>query len=163
MPILNHTTEVPAATTVSQVIGMLARKGAQSITQDFFGDGRVKAVSFVLRVGVMPVRFLLPANTAGVASVLRKEKPFGSYSKGTRDGYYAKQVAQAERIAWRILKDWVEAQMALIESGQAEAAQVFMPYATHASGQTMYELWNETNQKSLPAEASSEVKSTSER
>src|SRR5882724_8918263 len=120
MPILNYTTEVPAATTISQVIGMLARKGAQSITQDFLGDGRVKAVSFVLRVGVMPVRFLLPANTDGVAGVLRKENPYTSRSRGTRNDYEDKQKQQAERIAWRILKDWVEAQMALIESGQAE-------------------------------------------
>jgi hypothetical protein len=150
MPILNYTTEVPAQNTVSQIIGMLARKGAQSITQDFMEDGRVKAVSFVLRVGVMPVRFMLPANTEGVAGVLKKEKPYTHRSSGSLDGYYAKQREQAERIAWRILKDWIEAQMALIESGQAEAAQVFMPYATEPrTGQTMYALWSESNQKQL--------------
>lgn len=150
MPILNHTTEVPAAQTVSQIVGMLARKGAQSITQDFYEDGRVKALAFVLRVGVMPIRFQLPANTDGVAGVLKKEKPFTwGRHRGSSDDYYAKQKQQAERIAWRILKDWVEAQIALIESGQAEPAQVFMPYAVEKTGQTMYQIWTESTQRQL--------------
>lgn len=152
MPILNYTTEVPAQSTVAQIVGMLAKKGAQSITQDFLGDGRVKAVRFVLKIGEMPVSFALPANTEGVAGVLRKEKPYNSYSKGPMDQYYAKQREQAERIAWRILKDWIEAQMALIESGQAEAAQVFMPYAQQKDGLTMFEVWSGQLQKQLPAE-----------
>lgn len=152
MPILNYTTEVPAQQTVSFIVGMLARKGAQSITQDYFGDGRVKAMSFVLRVGVVPVRFLLPTNTEGVAGVLKKEKPFNySRHRGGIETYYANQRQQAGRIAWRILKDWVEAQTALIESGQAEVAQVFMPYATEASGQTMYQVWTESAQLKLGA------------
>lgn len=149
--ILNYTTEVPAQKTVAEIIGMLSRKGAASITQDFFEDGRVKAVSFLLTVGGLPIRFLLPANTEGVAGVLAKEKPYTYRSPGSRDQYAMKQRQQAERIAWRILKDWIEAQMALIESGQAEAAQVFMPYAQHGNGQTMYQLWVENNQKQLTA------------
>jgi hypothetical protein len=151
MPILNYTTSVDSPQTVSQIIGMLVRKGAQSITQDFMGDGRVKSISFVLNVGGLPVRFLLPANTAGVHGVLQKEEPYNSYRKCSRDQYWAKQREQAERIAWRILKDWIEAQMALIESGQAEAAQVFMPYAQNGNGSTMYELWVDSNQKKLTA------------
>lgn len=151
MPILNYTTEVPAAQTVAQVIGLLASKGAQSITQDFFEDGRVKAISFLLRVGAIPVRFLLPANTEGVAGVLEAENPYSSRRNVARDAYRMKLRAQAERIAWRILKDWVEAQMALIESGQAEAAQIFMPYAQQADGSTMYDLWLEGTQKQIGA------------
>ena len=149
MPILNYTTEVPAQQTIAQIIGKLAQKGAQSITQDFMGDGRVKAVSFVLNVGGMPTRFLLPANTAGVAGVLAKEKPYTNYSKGSREQYRVKQAEQAEKIAWRILKDWIEAQMALIESGQVEPAQVFMPYAQDATGATMFQVWVEGNQRRL--------------
>ena len=149
--ILNYTTEVPASQTVAQVIGLLARKGAQSITQDFFEDGHVKAVSFVLRVGNVPIRFLLPANTEGVAGVLERENPYNSRRNCTRDAYRMKLRAQAERIAWRILKDWVEAQMALVESEQAEAAQIFMPYAQQADGRTMYDLFLENTQKQLLA------------
>jgi hypothetical protein len=38
------------------------------------------------------------------------------------------------------VKDWVEAQMALVEAGQAEVAEVFMPYAIdQSSGMTMFQ------------------------
>lgn len=150
MPILNYTTEVPSWRTVSEIIAMLSRKGVQSITKEFLEDGRVKAVSFVMRVGVVPVRFELPANIDGVAGVLKKEKPHTYRSSGTMDQYYSRQREPAERIAWRILKDWVEAQMALIESGQADPSQVFLPYAVQRDGRTMYELFVESHQKQLP-------------
>lgn len=150
MPILNYTTTVPASRSVAEIVGMLSRKGAQTISQDFYGDGRVKAISFVLRVGIVPVCFFLPVNTEGVAGVMKKENPYNySRHRGGADDYYAKQKEQAERIAWRILKDWVEVQVALIESGQAEPAQVFMPYAVDKTGQTMYQVWNEGTQKQL--------------
>jgi hypothetical protein len=153
MPILNYTTTVPATKSVSEIASLLVRKGAQSITHEYFEDGRVKSVSFVLQVGDFAVPFLLPANIEGVAGVLCKERPYTYRSRGGRDRYYAEQRQQAERISWRILKDWVEAQIALIESGQAEPAQVFLPYAKQADGRTMYDLFLESKQKSLPAPA----------
>lgn len=69
--------------------------------------------------------------------------------RGERDQYAAGHIAQAERVSWRIIKDWVEAQIALVESSQAEMAQVFMPYATDESGGTLYMRFLESNQKRL--------------
>jgi len=63
---------------------------------------------------------------------------------------------QARRIAWRFIKDWVAAQMALIEAQQATLAQVFLPYAVVAGGgamvQTMYDRFLDQvgSQKALP-------------
>lgn len=150
MPILNYSTEVAPERTVGEITSLLARKGAQSITQDFFGDGRVKAVSFIMAVGGLPTRFVLPVNTDGVAGVMLRDKPYNtSRHRGGSEQYKRKVRARAEWVAWRILKDWVAAQMALIESGQAEAAQVFLPYATEQSGRTIYEMFIENNQKQL--------------
>jgi len=150
MPIMNYTTVVPPEKSIGEITSLLIRKGARSITQDFYDDGRVKAVSFIMAVGGVPTRFVLPANTTGVAGVMMQEKPFNpSRHRGTRDAYRQKMMSHAEWVAWRILKDWVAAQMALIESGQAQAAQVFLPYATEASGRTIYELFVENNQKQL--------------
>jgi hypothetical protein len=152
MAILNYTTEIAAQRSVSEIVALLVRKGAQSITHEYFADGRVKSVSFLMQVGDFPVRFLLPANTEGVAGILKKERPYNySRNRGGIDNYYRAQREQAERIAWRILKDWVEAQVALIESGQAEPAQIFLPYAQQPDGRTMYELFLESKQKQLPA------------
>lgn len=142
MAILNYTTDVPANRTVGEIIGILARKGADSITQTYHEDGRIKAIGFtmILRVapGPVPIRFVLPANVEGVAAVLKREKP----KDWNRPG-------KAERVAWRIVKDWVEAQIALIESGQAQPAQVFLPYAIDNTNRTMFEVFLESKTKML--------------
>ncbi len=137
MPILNYTTKVPIARSISEIQALLSRKGAQSITQEYEG-GTVSALSFAIKVGLVVVRFALPVNTEGVLKAM------------TSSGVRNRSPEQAQRVAWRILKDWIEAQMALIESGQAALAQVFMPYAQQRDGRTMYELWFENNQKALP-------------
>lgn len=46
--------------------------------------------------------------------------------------------AQAIRTGWRIVKDWVEAQMALIEAGLASLPEVMLPYAITSNGETLY-------------------------
>lgn len=49
------------------------------------------------------------------------------------------ETAQAARVGWRILKDWIEAQLALIETGMVTIEQVFLPYVQNDKGQTLYE------------------------
>lgn len=46
--------------------------------------------------------------------------------------------AGAQRTGWRILKDWVAAQLAIIEAGLATLPEVMLPYALLSDGQTLY-------------------------
>jgi hypothetical protein len=63
----------------------------------------------------------------------------------------------ARKVAWRIIKDWVAAQLALIEAEQATLAQVFLPYCVMQHGDgiseavTMYDRFLEevSNQRQL--------------
>jgi hypothetical protein len=49
-------------------------------------------------------------------------------------------VERAARVAWRILQDWVSAQLAIIETEMVGLDQVMLPYAhTDSSGTTVYE------------------------
>jgi hypothetical protein len=43
------------------------------------------------------------------------------------------------RVAWRNIRDWVMAQLALYETEIVEMPQVFLPFATDAKGQTLYD------------------------
>ena len=45
----------------------------------------------------------------------------------------------ARRVAWRITKDWVEAQMALLATKSVTLPQLFLPYAVTDDGSTLYE------------------------
>lgn len=49
---------------------------------------------------------------------------------------------QAERTGWRNLRDWVLAQMAIIEAGMASVDEVFLPYLTDGHGNTLYTLYS---------------------
>ena len=46
---------------------------------------------------------------------------------------------QAVRIAWRIVKDWVRAQMAILETEMVKMEQIFLPYMITNNNQTLYE------------------------
>ena len=53
---------------------------------------------------------------------------------------------QAVRTAWRIVKDWVEAQMALVETQMVSTQDVFLPYAVMQDGRTLAERVRESPQ-----------------
>lgn len=48
---------------------------------------------------------------------------------------------QAKRTGWRNIRDWVLAQMAIIEAGMVSMDEVFMPYMTDGRGNTLYQLY----------------------
>ena len=57
---------------------------------------------------------------------------------------------QAYRTAWRISKDWVEAQLALLETEMVDFEEVFMPYIL-SGRETLYQALSEGWVKALPA------------
>lgn len=132
MAILNYSTTVEALKTAGEIEYILIKHGAKSILKDIAEDGSISSLSFKVNTQYGPMSIRLPVNTAPVLQVLAREKKNKSAIKATKE--------QAERVAWRILKDWVEAQMALIEIDMVKMEQIFLPYAIIGdSGQTVYE------------------------
>lgn len=80
------------------------------------------------------VGFRLPANTPGVLAAMRADKAVPRSLIKTE---------QAERVVWRITRDWVRAQLAIIEAGMARLEQVMLPYAVTPSGRTLFEEFEE--------------------
>lgn len=128
MPLLNYTTKVNVFATLGEIQGILVKHGAKKIVQDYDDDGSVTALTFGIDTpaGVRGIR--LPANVDAVHAVLTKQKV-----KCDRE--------QAERVAWRIVKDWVEAQMAILESEMVQMDQIFLPYMVNNQGQTFFEAY----------------------
>ena len=132
MPILNYTTEVEPDTTVAQIHRILVKAGAASIHTDY-ENGQPEAVLFVLVLGRERVGFRVPSRWQGVHSILLADD-----SPEMRRKYRTE--AHARRVAWRIVKDWVEAQIALVASGQATLPQLFLPHAVRSDGRTFFEV-----------------------
>ena len=144
MPILNYTTEIQPKRSALEVQTLLAMKGVQRVSVDYDQEGQPTAVEFAITVHKQPVYFRMPCNVEGVFTALSKSKDKNLLRKHrTRE--------HARRVAWRIIKDWVEVQLAFVEAGQAEMAEVFLPYAIDSEGQTLYALFKESKQKQLTA------------
>lgn len=125
MPILNYTTKVSVDQTINDLQKILAKAKANAIMTEYDAQHLPCALSFRVMVNEKELSFCLPVDVIGVARALKADRQY-------RDD------AHARRVAWRIIKDWVDAQMALIASQQAELAQVFLPYAQNDQGVTLY-------------------------
>lgn len=128
MAILNYTTQVKYEKTIGEVQKCLVAHGANKIVTDY-QDGLPTAVTFCLMMDGNMVGFSLPCNYDGVLKAMERDK------KVVRR-LCTKE--QALRVSWRIVKDWVEAQMAIVDARLADVAEVFLPYAITRSGQTLY-------------------------
>lgn len=131
MPLLNYTTTVSADRTAAQILGRLANAGATQILTDYH-DGRPTGVAFVLATPAGARQYRLPVDAAPVEQVLRKQRVAARYLGPLH----------AERVAWRITKDWIDAQLAIIATQMVTADQVFLPYMLLGDA-TVYELYRD--------------------
>lgn len=144
MPIANYTTDVSAETSATEIRGMLAKIGA-TVSIVYGPDERPTAMSFQLAVaGGDPMSFRLPARVDGVHKALERDWERGRLSAGQATRMHATDVA------WRILRDWVRVQVAIIESSMVQPEEVFMPYALTDRGVTFFESFLESR-KALPS------------
>lgn len=129
MPILNYTTKINPSKTVGEISECLSLHGARRIAVDY-EEGLPIALAFCITVSNKDIFFQLPCRWKGVLNVMQNDKkiPRGLCNK-----------EQALRVSWRILKDWVEAQMAAVEAEIASVTEVFLPYALTDGGKTIYE------------------------
>jgi hypothetical protein len=139
MAILNYTTKIDHYSTISDIQQCLSKRGAQKIIIDNNNEGIPVSISFMILWNDKPIAFQLPCNFAGVLKSMQRNKKVPR-SLCTQE--------QAIRVGWRIVKVWVEAQMAIVEAEVATMAEVFLPYAISKNGKTLYE-YVSSNQNNL--------------
>jgi hypothetical protein len=140
MALLNYTTTVAAARTVGEMSTMLVKAGARQVTGLYDVNGTAIGLVFLIETTVGPHQFALPVDVAAVRKVLERQKVATRYRTDEH----------AARVAWRILKDWLEAQLAIVATEMVTLDQVMLPYMTADNGQTIYEIFLD-RQLALPA------------
>lgn len=127
--IKNYTSEVSVEVTLHQMQQMLVRARARSLMFTYNAQGEVEAIAFSIqtRHALLPIK--LPARPVQVARVLY----------GGRTPTPA-QWQQAQRTAWKNLHDWVDAQLALIETEMVKLEEVFLPCLVTKRGATLFEV-----------------------
>ena len=140
-----ESTTIEATKTAGEIISLLVQAGARQIGSEYNEKLQISGIKFTLEVMPGQIQcFVLPSRVDPVFQIFRKKHP----------GYLtdsAKSIltAKAERVAWRQLYRWAQAQLAMIQCGMVEAQEVFLPYMQHESGQTLYELMKGRGMKLL--------------
>ena len=98
------------------------------------------ALSFEMRIKDRNISFRLPSDWRPVYKVMEQDPKI--------PGRLCTQ-EQALRVSWRIVKDWVEAQMAILEAKMVKFEQIFLPYAVAKDGRTISEHFEENSSRLL--------------
>ena len=146
---LNYTTKLPVHQTMAECQSILAEAGAASVAVHFEG-GQPAGLSFSLRTPHGDRAFTLPVDVDAMHAVLRKAD-FSSLhaTRAAIDKLTSRE--HAARVAWRVCKDWLEANLALIAAQQATLTEVMLPYLHVDGDQTLWEAYQENERAALEA------------
>jgi hypothetical protein len=131
---MNYTTAVPVARTTSEMQAMLGRSGADAVAV-MYADSKPVGMSFSLMTPTGQRTFNLPVDVGAVQKLLAAQR---RENKRVDD-----RPAQAERVAWRIVKDWLAAQLTLIDAQMASLDEVMLPYLVTAPDRTLRDDWRD--------------------
>lgn len=144
--LFTYTTKIEASKTIAEIQENLVAHGAKSVMANYTDHGKIEALSFMIMTPdkkVMAIR--LPCDPKPVFEVLKQQVANRKISRSFIDE------DQALRVAWRIVKYWVEAQMALLETQMVKMEQIFLPYAIMKGGLTVFESMKQDGYKLLEA------------
>jgi hypothetical protein len=143
-----ETTKISAERTAQEIGALLAEAGATAVLTEYGKDRKISGLAFKLQVGDREVPFSLPARIEPVFKYLQRQR-----SPRNRGKMEDQDKAQAERVAWRQLLRWIQAQLAMIDTGMVQPAEVFLPYVQVAPAQTLYERLTAGGHLALPPAA----------
>jgi len=156
----NYTSEVPVSQTIHRIEQVLIKCGVSGITKEYVGtSGKIGAITFHIQpdpgLPVMTVRLPVEVERARDALWLnyvdgdelnaKGDALMSSSFKKKRRSDFAEQ---AERTAWKIIQDWVEVQMSMIQMKQADFREVFLPYVWDGE-RTYYQALKESGFRAL--------------
>lgn len=141
MAMLNYSTRIAATKTISEMQNMLANGGASRVAVEFDNSIPV-GLSFLLPTPHGPRHFTLPVDVNAMQTVLKEQDEAGKLKSGSKAERTS--LDQSGRVAWRVMKDWLAAQMALVETRMVQMDQVMLPYLqVDDSGRTLYAAYKE--------------------
>ena len=129
MPILNYTTKIDYFKTIGEIQQVLTKSGCKKIVVDF-QDSKPIGMTFTLQYQEREIAFAMPCRFDGVLRTLKKNKKVPK-SLCTEE--------QAIRVGWRIILNWIESQMAMVEAETASMAEIFPTWAVTSNGETISE------------------------
>ena len=110
-------TGIPAEKTAGQIQALIGKWASHVMCE--YENGEVTGLAFQIKHKDKSIPFLLPIRWQPVLETMKQNK---------KTPRHLCNPEQARKVAWRQIYRWVEAQLALIETGIVDAKEVFMPY-----------------------------------
>lgn len=132
---LNYTTKIPAKITAGECVQILADAGADAVALRYNG-GMPIGLLFTLRTPTGMQDFSMPVDIGAMHKVLRSAD-FSSLHTSAARLAELRNGRHAADVAWRVVKDWLEANLALIAAQMATLDGVMLPYLQLRSGSTL--------------------------
>lgn len=125
MALLNYTTSIDAWQTVSEIQQLLARAGATHFSIRNEGSSPM-GICFTIDFNGRPLNYSLPCKVEAIKKHLQTDPV--AKARITKQGKGKDIHGHSLNVGWRIVKDWIEAQTALIQVEMTTIAEVFMPF-----------------------------------
>jgi hypothetical protein len=149
---LNYTTTIQVNQTVGECQAILGTAGAASVAVHY-QDAQPAGLSFSLATPHGTRAFTLPVNIDGIRQVLVSADRDGQFAAlRKKQGTYSSR-EHAARVAWRVVKDWLEANLALVAAQMATIDEVMLPYLHIDGERTLWEAYKDREQAALTAGA----------
>lgn len=120
--------------TFDKIQQILSLHGATKVMFDY-QNGKVIAITFGLEIDGKTMGFRLPALVENVVEILYGGEDRWGRKKKITDA----QREQAYKTAWANIRDWIDAQLALVATQQVKIQTVFLPYLIMKDGRTLAE------------------------
>ena len=148
MPLLNYTTSISVEKTIGEIEKMLSQSGAEKIVKDYDEEGNCTSIGFIINTEKGKLPFKLPMNLNAVMQTInnqtgeRRNTKYGQQRLIPKKFYNDKE--QSARVGWRIIRDWLEAQLALYFLQMVKVEEIFLPYMYNENlGKTMFQMLEE--------------------
>lgn len=122
---------------IEKIQKILSENGADKLMFDYAkdGSGELLAITFAIDVDGKSMGFRLPALIENVVEIM-----YGGLDRYDRPKKITPtQRAQAYKTGWANIRDWIDAQLALVKTRQVKIQHVFLPYLIMKGGQTLSE------------------------
>ncbi len=142
MPMRNYTTKIDPEKTIDEIRAILVKKaGALNFQVVYSAKGEPKSIAFTREAPWGVAEYRLPA----VDPILVQDRLY------EQDGISVSE-AQASRIAWRNLKDYLDSQIAVTGLGTVNLDQVLTPHLiVDDAGTTLYGALTVHGARALPS------------
>lgn len=131
-----ETTTIPAERTAQEIHALLVEAGARQVLTEYNDKREITGIHFIMNVNNQSIPFQMPVRTEKLFDHFKAKR---NKSRGHSKPSLEVVLDKAKRVAWRQLLRWIEAQLAFIDSGMADTAEVFMPYLQTGPNETLYQ------------------------